>query len=125
VITYDPISSAAILLANEQTFGQKTIPSYHFDKAKTIVSFNADFLGTWISPVEYARQYISGRKINEIPGAKMSRHFQVESHMSLTGSNADHRILVKPSEQGAAIAFLYNAVSTKLSGTPSGQSAFK
>ncbi|HRD08587.1 MAG TPA: 4Fe-4S ferredoxin, partial [Saprospiraceae bacterium] len=31
--------------------------------------------------------------------------------MSLTGSNADNRILVKPSEQGAAIAFLYNAVT--------------
>jgi Fe-S-cluster-containing dehydrogenase component len=118
VITYDPVSSAAILLANELTHGQKTIPSYHFDKAKTIVSFNADFLGTWISPVEYARQYVSGRKINEVPGAKMSRHFQVESHMSLTGSNADHRILVKPSEQGAAIAYLYNAVSAKFNGAP-------
>lgn len=36
---------------------------------------------------------------------KMSQHTQVESHMSLTGSNADNRILVRPSEQGAAIAF--------------------
>ncbi|MGB3528752.1 MAG: 4Fe-4S ferredoxin, partial [Saprospiraceae bacterium] len=92
VISYDPISSAALLIANETNFGIKAIPSYRFDEAKVIVSFNADFLGTWISPIEYAHQYIKGRKISEVAGAKMSRHFQVESHMSLTGSNADNRI---------------------------------
>ncbi len=118
VVVYDPISSAGMLLANEASFGQKVIPSYRFDKANVIVSFNADFLGTWISPIEYSRQYIQGRKITEVSGAKMSRHFQVESAMSLTGSNADHRILVKPSEQGAAIAFLYNAIVSKSGGAP-------
>jgi molybdopterin-containing oxidoreductase family iron-sulfur binding subunit len=46
----------------------------------------------------------------------MSRHIQVESHMSLTGSNADNRIMVKPSEQGAAIVALYNAVAAKTGG---------
>ena len=55
------------------------------------------------SPVEYARQNAKNRKINDLKGARMSRHYQVEAHMSLTGSNADNRILVKPSEQGAAI----------------------
>lgn len=113
VVTYDPISSAAILLANETTHGVKAIPSYHFDKANVIVSFNADFLGTWISPVEYAQQYVKGRKIKDVHGAKMSRHFQVESYMSLTGANADHRIQIRPSEIGAAIGFLYNAIGAK------------
>ena len=47
----------------------------------------------------------------------MSRHIQVESGMSLTGSNADNRVLVKPSEQGAAIANLYNEVAN-LTGAP-------
>jgi Fe-S-cluster-containing dehydrogenase component/anaerobic selenocysteine-containing dehydrogenase len=117
VIKYDPVSSAALLIANEQTFGQKAIPSYHFDQATTIVSFGADFLGTWISPVEFARDYSTNRKIRDTNNARMSRHYQVESNMSLTGSNADHRILVKPSEQGAAIIALYNAV-TGASGGP-------
>ncbi|MBK7870393.1 MAG: TAT-variant-translocated molybdopterin oxidoreductase [Saprospiraceae bacterium] len=114
VVVYDPISSAAILEANEQSFGQAVIPNYHFDKAQVIVSFDADFLGTWISPIEYAAQYVQNRKINP-SNPKMSRHIQVESHMSLTGSNADNRILVKPSEQGAAIVALYNEVA-KLTG---------
>ncbi len=111
VVTYDPVSSAAILEANEMSFGERSVPSYHFDKAKVIVSFNADFLGTWISPIEYAGQYARTRVIGDAKSPEMSRHIQVESHMSLTGSNADNRILVKPSELGAAIAFLYNEVA--------------
>jgi molybdopterin-containing oxidoreductase family iron-sulfur binding subunit len=109
-VMYDPISSGAILRANDQNFGQKLIPNYDFSNADVIASFNADFLGTWISPVEYARQYASNRKISDAHDAKMSRHYQIESQMSLTGSNADHRILVKPSEQGAAISLLYNLI---------------
>ncbi|MBT8218246.1 MAG: TAT-variant-translocated molybdopterin oxidoreductase [Bacteroidia bacterium] len=111
VVTYDPVSSSAILEANEADFGMAVVPSYHFDKADYIVSFNADFLGSWISPVQYARKYATGRKINSLEKASMSRHVQVEAGMSLTGSNADNRILVKPSEQGAAIAALYNALA--------------
>lgn len=111
VITYDAVSSAALLAANEQCFGLKALPSYHFDKAEVIVSLGADFLGTWISPVEYARAYAERRKISDPKKATMSRHYQVESHMSLTGSNADHRVLIKPSEMGAAICALYNEVA--------------
>ncbi len=110
VVTYDPVSSGAMLEANQKNFGQKSIPDYRFDKADTIVSFNADFLGTWISPTEYARQYANRRRIKDVKNPNMSRHIQVESHMSMTGSNADNRILVKPSEQGVAIAYLYNKI---------------
>ncbi|MEO0339303.1 MAG: TAT-variant-translocated molybdopterin oxidoreductase, partial [Bacteroidota bacterium] len=117
VLTYDPISSSALLEANEICFGDAVVPNYHFDKAEVIVSFNADFLGTWISPDEYTGGYIKNRKIDDIHHAKMSRHIQVETHMSLTGSNADNRILVKPSQMGAAIAVLYNEVAALTSGS--------
>ncbi len=117
VVTYDAISSSAILEANQQSFGEKVIPDYRFDKAKVIVSVGADFLGTWISPIEYAADYAKNRKVAKSKGAKMSRHYQVESGMTMTGSNADHRILIKPSEQGAAIATLYNEVAAKTGGT--------
>ena len=105
VVVYDPVSSAAILSANEKTFGSAVIPDYKFDEADVIVSFGADFLGTWGSPTENAMGYATKRKVS-VENPTMSRHIQVESMMSMTGSNADNRILVKPSEQGAAIAFL-------------------
>jgi len=111
VVTYDPVSSAALLAANSACFGKSVVPNYKFEDADVIVSFGADFLGTWISPVEFAHAYAQNRKIRNAKGMKMSRHYQVESHMSLSGSNADNRILVKPTEQGAAIVALYNEIS--------------
>ena len=113
-VQYDPVSCSAILMANEKNFGQRIIPGYRFDKADCIVSFGADFLATWISPIEYAAQYVQNRQIKDVKSAQMSRFFMVESHMSYTGSNADQRILIRPSEQGLAIAKLYNLVAASL-----------
>jgi MoCo/4Fe-4S cofactor protein with predicted Tat translocation signal len=115
VVAYDPISSAAILRANQECFGDGAIPSYHFDKANVVVTFGADFLGSWISPIEYAADWVTTRKINT-KNPKMSRLIAVENGMSMTGSNADNRILIKPSEQGAAIVTLYNAVAALAGG---------
>ena len=112
---YDPVSAAAILQSNEKLFGIKAIPDYKFEKAQVIVSFGADFLGTWVSPVEYAAAYAKNRKIDHEKPA-MSQHIQVESFMSLTGSNADTRVLIKPSEQGAAIATLWNFIAPSTNG---------
>lgn len=112
VAMYDPASASALLQANEQCFGKALVPTYHFDQANVIVGFDCDFLGTWISPEEFSYLYVQNRKINkDLKGVKLSRHYQVEAHLSLTGSNADNRILVKPSEQGAAIVALYNEVA--------------
>ena len=108
-IQYDADSFSGMLLANEASYGKRAIPSYHFDQAKVIVSLGADFLGTWLSPIEFARQYASGRKIDEkAPG--MNRHYQFESMLSLTGSNADERFCHKPSETGAVALALLAAV---------------
>ena len=99
-VQYDAISYSGMLLANEACYGKRAIPSYHFDNAKVIVSLGADFLGTWLSPVEFAHQYSKNRKISgEKP--EMSHHIHFESSLSLTGSNADDRIIHKPSEKAA------------------------
>jgi MoCo/4Fe-4S cofactor protein with predicted Tat translocation signal len=105
-IQYDADSFSGVLLANEATYGKKAIPSYRFDRAKVIVSLGADFLGTWLSPIEFARQYATGRKINE-KNPEMSKHYQFESMLSLSGANADDRYTHRPSEAGAvALALL-------------------
>ncbi|HEY0731635.1 MAG TPA: TAT-variant-translocated molybdopterin oxidoreductase, partial [Chitinophagaceae bacterium] len=53
-VQYDAISYSGMLQANESGSGRRAIPSYQFDKAKVIVSIGADFLGTWLNPVEFA-----------------------------------------------------------------------
>ncbi len=109
-VMYDADSYSGMLLANKASYGKQVIPSYNFDKAKVIVSLGADFLGTWLSPTEFASQYAVGRKINEKNPA-MSRHFQFESILSLTGSNADERYLHRPSETGAVAVALLSAIT--------------
>ncbi|WP_299576150.1 4Fe-4S dicluster domain-containing protein [uncultured Sunxiuqinia sp.] len=113
-IQYDVISASGMLQANEQSYGKAFIPSYDFSKADLIVSFDADFLGSWLSPIEYTKQYSERRKL--VDGQRsMSRHLHFEGGMSLTGSNADERIQIRLSQEKLVIANLYNELK-KLAG---------
>ncbi|HJT73694.1 MAG TPA: TAT-variant-translocated molybdopterin oxidoreductase [Chitinophaga sp.] len=113
-VTYDAVSYSGMLLANEASYGKRALPVYHFENAKTIVSLGADFLGTWLNPVEYAKQYGVNRKIDE-KKPEMSKHFHFESMMSVTGANADERYTHKPSETGAVALALLSAVGGAVS----------
>ncbi len=111
LVQVDPVSYTGIIKANENSFGKAGLPRYRFDNADVIVSFGADFLGTWIASQEFTRQYVSNRNGASLKNKKMSRHIQFETGMSLTGTNADSRIPVKPSEEGVAILALYSAIT--------------
>ena len=119
-ITYDAISLSGMSEANNLAFGKKVIPTYHFDKAKVIVSVGADFLGNWISPIQIAKEYAKNRKPEN---AWMSKHFQFESSFSMTGTNADYRTPIKPSEHGKVLVSLYNQIASKLGGSSLGASS--
>lgn len=118
-IMYDANSASGIIQANQASFGKAVVPSYDFSKAKTIVSIGADFLGTWIAPLDHAKPYAKTRKLGAVGGGSkdMSRHYQFETILSMTGANADYRGTYKPSQEGLVIANLYNKVATKLGGT--------
>jgi len=107
IVQYDAISYSGILTANEESFGKSAIPSYNFEKAKTIVSVGADFMGNWLDTQTYIRDYAEARKPEN---EWMSKHFQFEANMSLSGSNADVRTPVKPSEYGVILAGIYKAI---------------
>lgn len=109
-IQYDPISYYGILKANKESFGAAMIPSYDFSKAKVIVSIGADFLGTWLSPIEFTKQFAVNREVTE-DKRDMSRLYQFESNLSLTGANADYRSMIKPSQEGLVVAQIYNILA--------------
>ena len=108
-VQYDAISYSGMLLANEASGFGRRLPSYDFGAAKVIVSIGADFLGTWLSPVENAKGYSSGRKIDE-KNPSMSKHYHFESFLSMTGANADERFTHRASETGAVALALAAAV---------------
>ena len=106
-VMYDSVPYDGILNANKQSFGLRAIPAYYFDKANVIVSFGADFIGNWLNN-DYSNDYVKGR--NPKTG-KMSKHYQIETNLSLTGSNADKRIAIRPSQQKVLLSDLYNSLT--------------
>ena len=110
-VTYDPVSYTALREATRASFGVDAIPHYRFAVANVIVGIEADFLGTWLSPVEFTRDYASRRRPES--GTLMSRHIQFESGVSLTGSNADIRAAIAPSQQGLVALGLLRRIARK------------
>ena len=94
-VEYDPISYSAIMDAHEANYGKRILPQYNFEKADLILSFDADFLGTWLSPTQFTKDY---RKNRNLDGKHISKHIQVESRLSVTGAKADERIVKSPVE---------------------------
>ncbi|MFK7953044.1 MAG: TAT-variant-translocated molybdopterin oxidoreductase [Ekhidna sp.] len=111
-VQYDPISFSGLLDAYESATGNRAMPSHDFSKAKTIVSFGADFLGNWPNQSMNNKQFASSRQLGD-DKKDMSRLYSFESVLSLTGANADYRYPVKPSQEGLYIANLYNMIASK------------
>jgi len=107
-VQYDAVSYFGLTSAHGEAFGKAVVPQYHFDKAQVVVSVGADFLGSWLTSNLYQGDYAAARRPES---GKMSKHYQFESNMSLTGSNADVRIPIKPSQEGKVIAAIYGALS--------------
>jgi molybdopterin-containing oxidoreductase family iron-sulfur binding subunit len=104
-IVLDTRFPSAILDAHAQTHGVRRLPHYQLDRAEILVSFDADFLGTWVSPVEFTAAYRTRRHPRDAaPG--MSYHVQFESRLSLTGSKADQRLAVAPADLGVVMSHL-------------------
>ncbi|RZF59689.1 TAT-variant-translocated molybdopterin oxidoreductase [Sphingobacterium corticibacterium] len=110
-VQVDAVSYSGIIEANRTGFGKAVIPSYHLANANVVVSVAADFLGSWLAGEEHTQDYIQNRDYKSLKNGKMSRHIQFESGLSMTGSNADVRIAIKPSEEGAVLVSLYNAIT--------------
>ncbi len=111
-IVYDAVSRSAILESHKETHGIRVLPRYRFDRAEVILGVDADFLGTWISPVEFTAAYRAGRTLEGNP-PRCSFHVQIESRYSLTGARADKRYAIKPSDRLAVLQELVSTIGQK------------
>ncbi|MDX5326353.1 MAG: TAT-variant-translocated molybdopterin oxidoreductase [Bacteroidota bacterium] len=105
-VTHDAVSASGKLDFYQKTIGKRALPFINLSKAKLIVGVGADFLGDHTGQA-MMKEYGMVRK----PGKGMARHIQVEANMTLTGSNADKRVKLKPSMHGSALTYIYNGVS--------------
>ncbi|HOZ74723.1 MAG TPA: TAT-variant-translocated molybdopterin oxidoreductase [Flavobacterium sp.] len=112
-VVYDAVSSSAALDAFETVYGERALVDYDFSKASVIVSVGADFLGDW-----QGGSYDSGYAKGRVPkNGKMSKHFQIEANMTLSGAAADKRIPMTVAEQKQALVKIYNVISGSAIGT--------
>ncbi len=94
---YEPTQAENQINGIAAVTGQRLVPLYHFEKAKRILSIDADFLETEANHLPNAKSFSGGR--NPDKGLEgMNRLYVVESQYSITGGSADHRLRVKPSQ---------------------------
>ena len=103
-VSYDAISASGILDANQKSFGKRVLPTYNFEKAKTVVSFGADFLGNWLNALQYTKGFTTNRNPDN---DWMVKHYQFETTLSVSGAAADVRASMKPSVLVEAVKYLY------------------
>ncbi len=103
-IQYEPVNRDNRREGAIRAFGQDVETIYHFDKAKVIVSLDSDFMQFGPAPVRYARDLMSGRRVED--STEMNRIYALECFPTLTGAAADHRVPVKATQIAAAAAWI-------------------
>ncbi len=105
-VVYDSISNSSALDAFENSYGKRALADYDFSLSETIISIDADFMSDW-----QGGNYSSGWSKNRVPNKEneysMSYHLQFESNMTLTGANADNRVMSKPRESKLVLQSIY------------------
>ncbi|MCP3958984.1 MAG: 4Fe-4S dicluster domain-containing protein [bacterium] len=104
-VAHEPLGDGNVFAGCEMATGTACRPVYHFERARKIVSLDADFLHTASDSLTAARGFARGRKING-PEDEMNRLYVVESALSTTGGAADHRVRLQSREIGAFAAAL-------------------
>jgi Fe-S-cluster-containing dehydrogenase component/anaerobic selenocysteine-containing dehydrogenase len=102
-VSWEPAASQTEILAAQSAFGEALLPQIHLNRADVILSLQSDFLGSDGNAPQLIRDFAQRRKISKSTD-HINRLWVVEGCMSLTGANADERLLVRPS-QIAPLAF--------------------
>ncbi|HEY7473257.1 MAG TPA: molybdopterin dinucleotide binding domain-containing protein [Gemmatimonadota bacterium] len=95
-VVYEPFAYEPLLEANRRVFGESVLPSYDIEGAEFVISFGAEFLETWISPVRYAVEWSRMHAFRGDEAVEKGIFVAVEPRLSMTASNADEWVSVKP-----------------------------
>jgi len=88
---------ATLSKAAENLFGQSAMPFFDLGGSDLVISFGANFLETWLSPVALTRGFAKMRRSNP---RRRGYFVQFEARMSQTAAKADEWIPVRPGTEG-------------------------
>ncbi len=118
-VTYEPFAFEALREGNRLAFGTGAIPWYDFADARYIVSFGADFMETWLSPVGFQNGFTRAHAFESGRDGSMAKFVSVAPRLSLTGMSADEWIAAKPgTEFMLALAMAQVILAERLAATP-------
>ena len=106
-VQYEPFGYEPIRGAHDRIFGRPELPHFDFSAADVLVSFGADFLETFGSPVGYARDHAAQRQVRN--GDK-ARFIQLEPRLSMTGASADVWHSIAPNTEGLVAAAMVQII---------------
>ncbi len=95
-MAFETLEQVTLRRAVMDVFGQERLPVFDIERCNYLLSFGADFLSTWLSPVKYSRGYGELRQ----GGGHRGLHVQVDSRFSMTAANADEWVPVRPGGEG-------------------------
>jgi len=95
-VGYDVFSDEVLRRANAASFGSHQLPTFDLENARYVVSFGADFLGTWNSALAHSAAY--GRMKSK-PGPR-PKFVHVDARLSQTAANADEFVACRPGTEG-------------------------
>jgi len=118
-VTYEPFAFEALRAGNRIAFGTSAIPWYDFANARYIVSFGADFMETWLSPVGYQNAFTRAHAFTAGRDASMAKFVYVGPRLALTAMSADEWIAAAPGTEGMlALAMAQVIVARRLAPIP-------
>ena len=109
---WEPFGHEPLRLASQRVFGRDELPLHDFAAAKHIVSFGADFLETWLTPVEQQLGFARSHGFTQGPTAKT---VYVSPRMDLTGMNADAWVRVTPGTEALLALAMANIILSERS----------
>jgi anaerobic selenocysteine-containing dehydrogenase len=111
-IVHEFFDNDVLRRANGLSFGREQLPTFDLPNTRYAISFGADFLGTWNSPVAQSAGY--GLMRQGRPGVR-GAFAQVESRMSQTGASADEWVPIRPGTEGVlALGIAHLLMATDL-----------
>jgi molybdopterin-containing oxidoreductase family iron-sulfur binding subunit len=95
--SYESVSFDLPAQAARLATGKAVTPYYKLDAAEVVVSLDCDFLGREEDSARFNRAFAKGRKVATAHDT-MNRLYVAEALLSVTGSNADHRLRIPASQ---------------------------
>ncbi len=108
VYSYEVFTNDVRRKAWKHSTGTDTFPLIAWDKAKLILTLEADILGSDGNYIEQTRLFAQNR--DAANPRSFSRLYAAEAGMTLTGMNADHRLRVRPDAQIELVLSLINEI---------------